>query len=66
MGTGTVVLVVEDDDDLRHVWHSSSGWQDVATVAEHLYRLRRKLDPTERQRWIHTVRGVGYRFVPDR
>ena len=34
------------------------------TVAEHVYRVRRKLDPDARDRWIETVRGVGYRFAP--
>lgn len=49
---------------LSAVWHSLPDWQDDATVAEHIHRLRRKLDPANRNRWIHTVRGVGYRFVP--
>ena len=49
---------------LQHVWGSSSHWQDDNTVAEHIYRMRRKLDPSDRTRWIKTVRGVGYRFDP--
>jgi len=49
---------------LRHVWGSSDRWQDDNTVAEHIYRIRRKLDPDDRERWIETVRGVGYRFAP--
>jgi DNA-binding response OmpR family regulator len=48
---------------LQSVWRSASEWQDDSTVAEHIYRLRRKLDPRDRERWIKTVRGVGYRFV---
>lgn len=48
---------------LRHVWGSSDRWQDDNTVAEHIYRLRRKLDGDDRSRWIETVRGVGYRFT---
>jgi DNA-binding response OmpR family regulator len=48
---------------LERVWGSSSEWQDANTVAEHVYRLRRKLDPDDRARWIETVRGVGYRFA---
>jgi two-component system, OmpR family, phosphate regulon response regulator PhoB len=48
---------------LRHVWASSERWQDDNTVAEHIYRIRRKLDPDDRNRWIETVRGVGYRFA---
>lgn len=49
---------------LRHVWGSSAHWQDDNTVAEHIYRIRRKIDPEDRHRWIKTVRGVGYRFAP--
>jgi DNA-binding response OmpR family regulator len=50
---------------LAAVWGSSDDWQDPATVTEHIRRLRRKLeaDP-ERPRWLHTVRGAGYRFEP--
>jgi two-component system phosphate regulon response regulator PhoB len=47
---------------LQHIWGSSSQWQDDSTVAEHIHRVRRKLDPDDRSRWIQTVRGVGYRF----
>lgn len=50
---------------LRHVWESSDHWQDDNTVAEHIYRIRRKLDPDNRSRCIETVRGVGYRFTPE-
>jgi len=49
---------------LSAVWRALPSWQDDATVAEHIHRLRRKLDPANRNRWIQTVRGVGYRFVP--
>jgi DNA-binding response OmpR family regulator len=49
---------------LEQVWGSSQNWQDDNTVAEHVYRIRRKLDPSDRNRWIETVRGVGYRFAP--
>jgi DNA-binding response OmpR family regulator len=50
---------------LEHVWGSSSEWQDDGTVTEHVRRVRRKIerDP-DRPRWVHTVRGVGYRFEP--
>jgi len=50
---------------LDRVWGSSSEWQTTATVSEHIHRLRRKVeaDPS-RPRWIQTLRGVGYRFVP--
>ncbi len=50
---------------LDHVWGSSSAWQDDGTVTEHIRRIRQKLRSTEtRDRWIRTVRGVGYRFEP--
>ena len=45
---------------LEQVWSSSSGWQTEATVTEHVHRLRHKLG----QRFLVTVRGVGYRFEP--
>lgn len=50
---------------LRHVWDSSSEWQDDATVTEHVRRIRHKIevDPDE-PAWVVTVRGVGYRFEP--
>ncbi len=50
---------------LDHVWGSSSAWQDDGTVTEHIRRIRQKLRATAaRDRWISTVRGVGYRFEP--
>jgi DNA-binding response OmpR family regulator len=50
---------------LRHVWDSSSAWQDDATVTEHVRRIRRRIeDDPLRPRWVATVRGVGYRFEP--
>ena len=50
---------------LESVWGSRDGWQDPATVTEHVRRLRRKLeaDP-DRPRWIVTDRGVGYHLEP--
>ncbi len=50
---------------LRHVWDSSTEWQDDATVTEHVRRVRRKIEADPDQpRWLVTVRGVGYRFEP--
>ena len=49
---------------LEHVWGAADQWQDDNTVAEHIHRIRRKLEPDDRDRWIQTVRGVGYRFAP--
>lgn len=50
---------------LEHVWDSRSGWQDEATVTEHVRRVRHKIEAEpEKPRWLTTVRGVGYRFEP--
>lgn len=50
---------------LDRVWGSSREWQASSTVSEHIHRIRRKIevDPSH-PRWIQTMRGVGYRFVP--
>jgi len=50
---------------LREVWQSAPEWQNVATVTEHIHRLRRHIEadaanPTH----LITVRGSGYRFDP--
>jgi two-component system, OmpR family, phosphate regulon response regulator PhoB len=48
---------------LEHVWGSTQEWQDPATVTEHVRRLRLKLEKdAANPRWLHTVRGIGYRF----
>jgi DNA-binding response OmpR family regulator len=50
---------------LDQVWGSSSAWQDAGTVTEHIRRIRRKLvGDGDKERWIRTVWGVGYRFEP--
>jgi two-component system, OmpR family, phosphate regulon response regulator PhoB len=48
---------------LAAVWSSDSGWQNEATVTEHVYRLRLKVeaDPQHPKR-LRTVRAVGYRW----
>ncbi|HEY0518267.1 MAG TPA: response regulator transcription factor [Ilumatobacteraceae bacterium] len=53
------------DELLRSVWRSSLDFQHAATVTEHIWRLRKKLetDP-HRPQLLQTVRSVGYRFVP--
>jgi len=49
---------------LAAVWEYSSGVTS-RTVDVHIAWLRQKLEDTPQSpRWIHTVRGVGYRFVP--
>lgn len=50
-------------DLLRHVWGSDPDWQDVATVNEHVRRLRSKLGVAAAA--IETVRGHGYRLTAD-
>jgi two-component system, OmpR family, phosphate regulon response regulator PhoB len=48
---------------LSAVWSSESGWQNEATVTEHVYRLRLKIEADPQQpRWLRTVRAVGYRW----
>ena len=53
------------DQLLLYVWEVEPEWQGVATVSEHVHRLRAKIeiDPARPTR-IVTVRGVGYRFEP--
>jgi two-component system phosphate regulon response regulator PhoB len=48
---------------LEHVWGSTAGWQQAATVTEHVHRLRTRLARHGDHNWIETVRGMGYRFV---
>ena len=51
---------------LEHVWGSSAGWQEPATVTEHIRRVRTKLGERPDDTWrIETVRGLGYRFAVD-
>ena len=53
------------EDLLHEVWSSAAAWQDDATVTEHVRRIRQKLGlQPDQQRWLVTVRGVGYRFDP--
>jgi two-component system, OmpR family, phosphate regulon response regulator PhoB len=57
--------VFSREELLEHVWRSLPGWQDLATVTEHVRRVRARLeDDREHPRWIRTVRGVGYVFEP--
>jgi two-component system, OmpR family, phosphate regulon response regulator PhoB len=51
------------DELLSSVWASSSGWQNEATVTEHVYRLRLKVEPDpQRPTRLRTVRAFGYRW----
>jgi len=50
---------------LERVWASAAGWQDAATVTEHVRRIRHKTEAAGApEHWIRTVRGVGYAFEP--
>jgi diguanylate cyclase (GGDEF)-like protein/PAS domain S-box-containing protein len=50
---------------LRSVWVSEVGPPRLRTVAEHIYRLRGKIeDDPSHPRIIQTIKGVGYKFVP--
>jgi two-component system, OmpR family, response regulator ResD len=49
---------------MDHVWQYAF-YTDTSTVTVHIRRLRAKLEPDPAvPRWIETVWGVGYRFVP--
>lgn len=57
--------VFSRDQLLLAVWEVEPGWQDPATVTEHIHRLRRHLETdVSSPRYIVTVRGAGYRFDP--
>lgn len=48
---------------LNAVWASQAGWQTPATVTEHVYRLRQKIEvDARRPQRLRTVRAVGYRW----
>ena len=50
---------------LRRVWNHQSV-SPTRTVDVHVGWLRRKLkDDSKNPRWIRTIHGRGYRFVPD-
>lgn len=58
--------VFSREDLLHRVWGSHESWQGLATVTEHVRRVRRKLgDDARSPRWIVSVRGAGYRFGDD-
>jgi len=48
---------------LAAVWESHAGWQTEATVTEHVYRLRQRIETDPgRPRRLQTVRSIGYRW----
>jgi two-component system KDP operon response regulator KdpE len=44
------------------VWGSGYG-EDTQVLRVHIANLRRKIEPPDRRRYIHTDPGVGYRFA---
>ena len=50
-------------DMVRAVWETDFT-DDQHLVDVHIANLRRKLKQGSNRTWIHTVRGVGYRFDP--
>jgi DNA-binding response OmpR family regulator len=56
--------VVSRRELLEEVWRQPSVGEDQ-TIDVHLYWLRRKLgESAASPRYLHTVRGVGFRFAP--
>lgn len=52
------------EDLLKNVW-SHGGERTIATVTEHIRRLRSKIeDDPDKPRFLNAVRGIGYRFLP--
>ena len=55
--------VLSRDDLLQEVW-SEDPYRDPHTLEVHVHRLREKIEKNpQKPRHIHTVRGVGYKFV---
>ena len=49
---------------LDHVW-GDTVYIEERTVDVHIRRLRKVLEPSNRENLVQTVRGVGYRFAKD-
>ncbi|MCW5979174.1 MAG: response regulator transcription factor [Bryobacteraceae bacterium] len=57
--------VVSRDELLAHVWEYQTGVSS-RTIDVHVAWLRQKLeDYPQTPKYIHTVRGMGYRFSPE-
>jgi DNA-binding response OmpR family regulator len=54
-------LVVSRETLARDVWTETARTTPLDNVIDvHIARLRRKVDPEEAAKLIHTVRGVGF------
>jgi DNA-binding response OmpR family regulator len=52
------------DELMRRIWGYEAAF-DTGTVTVHIRRLREKIEATPSEpRFLQTVWGVGYRFVP--
>ncbi|NND43892.1 MAG: DNA-binding response regulator, partial [Xanthomonadales bacterium] len=49
---------------LDHVW-GTNVYLEERTVDVHIRRLRKALQPSGQDSYVQTVRGHGYRFLPD-
>jgi two-component system phosphate regulon response regulator PhoB len=49
---------------LDHVW-GTNAFLEERTVDVHIRRLRKALQPASLDHYVQTVRGHGYRFLPD-
>lgn len=48
----------------QHLWDSYGIEEDFRTIMVHISNIRKKIEPDpEHPQYIHTVRGVGYKFV---
>lgn len=57
--------VVSRDEILDHVW-GYDVFPSTRTVDNFIVRLRKRLEPDPAEpKFIHTIRGVGYRFTPE-
>jgi DNA-binding response OmpR family regulator len=57
--------VISREDLLEKVW-GYDVYPSTRTIDNFILRLRKRFEPDpEKPRYFHTVRGVGYRFVPE-
>ena len=49
---------------LDHVWGTNT-YLEERTVDVHIRRLRKALEPSRLEGYVQTIRGHGYRFLPE-